>query len=109
VAQSDQLTAGLIRKGLARGGDPDAPVRRESDSESPAMSRAERVPLPTRPPPAPTGRKPLGARIPDDLHERLTVISFYTRTTIQELVTRMLQGGVDSMEREIRRQRGEEP
>lgn len=108
MAQPDQLTAGLIRKGLARGGDPDAPVRRESDT-SPVIGRPERGALPTRPPPSPITLKTLGVRVPVDIHERLGAMSFYTRTTIQELVTRMLQDGVDSMEREIRRQREEEP
>jgi hypothetical protein len=110
VAQSDQLTAGLIRKGLARGGDPDAPARRESDSGSAAPdSRPARLPLATRPPPQPTNRRTLGVRIPEDLHERLAAIQYYTRKTIQELVTGMLQDGIDAMEAEIHRQRGGDP
>jgi predicted DNA-binding protein len=51
----------------------------------------------------------LGVRIPEDLHERLAAIQYYTRKTIQELVTGMLQDGIDAMEAEIHRQRGGDP
>jgi hypothetical protein len=108
VAQRpDELTGSLIQKGKARGGDPDAVVRMEANPA--ATSRQARVPLATRPPPAPINLKPLNVRVPIDIHERLGALNFYTRMSIQELVTRMLDEGLDAIEREIQRQGGKEP
>jgi hypothetical protein len=97
--QPDQLTSDLIRKGQARGGDPDAVVRRD---DAPPGQRGLSV-LASRPPATNVALKALGARIRVDLHERLDSAAFFTRTSKQDLVSQMIEVGLDRLEVEIRR------